>query len=233
MTSVEQTVDDLSKLAGLNGLLKTTLMSGSHNKAKPEQTPFWCYAFLFDQRTLYMSDTSFVPSKTWDKLYRAVSGGVTTATTAVESDSSSTKTQPKLLPFSVDSPDLPSNSIDTLILDCLRVVDHSSHLSYIQALALSMKIKADKTLLVGFTHPDRHVLWEHVGQVIRGESGRVGEGTNTTDEEDDEGVKREKEEFRARIERSGKEQGLDTVWEQALRWKGWIDPAFDGQVVKG
>ena len=229
MTSVEETVTALSKLAGLNGLLKTSTTVGGGNKAKPEQTPFWCYGFLFDQRTLYISDTSFVPSKTWDKLYRAV-GGEVTGTTGAGSDSpsssssSSNKTQPRLLPFPVDSPDLPTNSIQTLILDCLRVTDHPSHLSYVQALTMAMKIKADKTLLVGFTHPDRHELWEHVGQVIRGESGNEGE---------DEEVQREKETFRARIEQSGKDQGLDEVWDEALTWKGWVDPAFDGQIVKG
>ena len=226
MTSVEETVTALTKLTGLNGLLKTTTMTGGGNKAKPEQTPFWCYAFLFDQRTLYISDTSFVPSKTWDKLYRAVAGGATTTTRQGPNSppSTSNKVQPRLLPFSVDSPDLPTKSIETLILDCLRVADHSSHLSYVQALALSMKVNADKTFLVGFTHPDRHVLWEHVGQVIRGESGKQGE---------DEELQREKETFRARIEQSAKDQGLDGVWEEALRWKGWVDPAFDGQIVKG
>jgi hypothetical protein len=230
MTSVEETVTALSKLAGLNGLLKTTTtttMGGGKNKAKPEQTPFWCYGFLFDHRTLYISDTSFVPSKTWDKLYRAVGGGATTSLTRAGSGSptsTSNKPQPRLLPFPVTSPDLPTNSIETLILDCLRVADHSSHLSYIQALAMSMKIKADKTLLVGFTHPDRHVLWEHVGQVIRGESAK---------EDEDEEMQRDKETFRARIEQSGKDQGLEGVWEEALRWKGWIDPAFDGQIVRG
>jgi hypothetical protein len=142
-----------------------------------------------------------------------------------------------LLPFSHDVPDLPEGKIQTFILDCLRIQDHSSHLSYVQALALAMKAKARETLLVGFTHPDPHALWEDIGRVVQGQGEDLGTDIKSTGQQEDEDedereLRAAKREFRHKIAKSAKDQGLEHVWREALEWKGLVQPAFDRQVVR-
>jgi hypothetical protein len=227
----------LSGMTGLEDLVKTTKKK---NEGKPGETPFWCYGFLFEGKVLYLSDTSFVPTRTWDRLYKAVGGddqGRRGAQDVGNGSDGTTGVQPRLLPFSHDLPDLPEGKIQTFILDCLRIQDHSSHLSYVQALALAMKAKARETLLVGFTHPDPHALWEDIGRVVQGQGEDLGTdiistGQQEDEDEDERELRAAKREFRRKIEKSAKDQGLEHVWREALEWKGFVQPAFDRQVVR-
>ena len=227
ITSAPSTLEGIvGKLTGLTGLSSVAGLEDLVKKAEIKETPFWCYGFLFEGKVLYFSDTSFIPTRTWNKLYKAVGGGEI-------GENSTAGPQPRLLPFSAEEPDLPAGKIETFILDCLRISDHPSHLSYVQALSLAMKTKAKETYLVGFTHPDRHALWEDVGHVVQGQAKEL--GTKSTDDrvdEDEDELDVAKKEFRDKIEQSARDQELEHVWRQALEWKGLVQPAFDRQVIR-
>jgi hypothetical protein len=100
-----------------------------------------------------------------------------------------------------------------------------------------MKAKARETLLVGFTHPDPHALWEDIGRVVQGQGEDLGTdiistGQQEDEDEDERELRAAKREFRRKIEKSAKDQGLEHVWREALEWKGFVQPAFDRQVVR-
>jgi hypothetical protein len=208
-----------------NLVSSATTTTATASTGKPQETPFWCYGFVFDHETVYISDTSFIPTKTWDILHRAVLGE------QVSQDVKTNEEQLRLLPYPSQTPRFPKNKIKNLILDCLRVQPHASHLSYVQALAVAIKLNPSKTWLVGFTHPDRHVLWEHVGRVVRGDI-ELAEVEKEGGEETE--LNLAKKEFETRIIKSASDQGLERIWNEAVEsWKGWVEPAWDGMIVKG
>jgi hypothetical protein len=107
--------------------------------------------------------------------------------------------------------------IPCLILDCLDLRPHPSHLSFPQALALAMLLEPASTFLVGFVHSVAHKEWEAACREIQ--------GTRQVGEED---------EMIARVEHAAAEHGhaMADIWKQARgTWGGYIRPAFDGQLL--
>jgi hypothetical protein len=162
---------------------------------------------------IYLSDVSYIPTGTWEKMITAIQPG--TATGLSPSPTNDT-IGPSKLPFS-SSLGLSSRTLPCLILDCLRLEPHGSHLSFIQALSICMHLSPRETYLVGFTHPNSHDEWVAGCREVQ--------GTRTEGEE---------EEFLAAVQKSAVRQGevMSGVWQRAkAEWKGFVRPAFDGQVL--
>ena len=101
--------------------------------------------------------------------------------------------------------DLQSSPIPVLVLDCLRLKPHLSHLSLAQAVDYSRQLKAQRTYLLGFSHEVSHEEYETMLKAVGG--GRVPPNEMT------EMVK----------------AGLETL--DLTGEKIWIRPAFDGLQV--
>lgn len=162
---------------------------------------------------VYLSDISYIPTGTWEKMIAAIQPGTTGPSALPTNDTIG----PSKLPFSASLPPS-SRSLPCLILDCLRLEPHGSHLSFIQSLSICMHLSPRETYLVGFTHPNAHDEWVAGCRQV--------EGTRADGEEDA---------FLAAVEKSAIRQGqvMAGVWERAqTEWKGFVRPAFDGQVVR-
>ncbi|OCB85204.1 developmentally regulated GTP-binding protein [Sanghuangporus baumii] len=61
------------------------------------------------------------------------------------------------------------NRIPMLVLDCLRIVPHTSHLGLKQAVDVVRKLKARRSYLVGFTHDMTHEEYAEVLRSLEGE----------------------------------------------------------------
>jgi hypothetical protein len=143
---------------------------------------------------------------------------------AIDPSSSVSKEQPSNDTIGADKLPFPPNaaapapgSLPCLILDCLRLEPHVSHLSFAQSLAITQKLAPKETFLVGFTHPASHVEWEAACQEV--------EGTRTGEEQA----------FVNAVGKSAVKQGavMERVWEEAKSdWKGFVRPGFDGQVIE-
>lgn len=70
-----------------------------------------------------------------------------------------------LIDTSLDNPEL-----SLLVVDALwpwRM--HPSHVGFPQAMEIALRVKAQRTLILGMTHPTTHYMWEEVGLSIRGQ----------------------------------------------------------------
>lgn len=213
-------------------------------KEHSADTPFWCWGFLFDKKVLYLSDISYMPERTWTKIYNLLSapsnhqertamvGNMTAHDRPLDAASPTDHMTPAeshpgidsdYYPLSKTSPSLPDRLLDVLILDCLRLEPHSSHLSHAQAVAMSTRVRAKETWLVGFTHPDPHRLWEAAGAMV--EHGVANQAGNENEDQ-------ELSEFMVKRKKCAVKQGLESVWDRARQdWKGKCYPAYDGQVI--
>ena len=101
--------------------------------------------------------------------------------------------------------DLQASPIPVLVLDCLRLKPHLSHLSMEQAVGYARQLKAHKTYLLGFSHEVSHEEYETMLRAVGGR--RVPQRELT------EAVK----------------AGLDTL--DLAGERVWVRPAFDGLQV--
>ncbi|KAJ9116860.1 hypothetical protein QFC22_004517 [Naganishia vaughanmartiniae] len=191
----------------------TSLLHRKIEETVKETVPFYCYGFVFDGKMIYLSDVSYIPTGTWEKMVSAIQPGTSGSSSPPTNDTIS----PSKLPFSASLPPS-SRSLPCLILDCLRLEPHGSHLSFIQSLSICLHLSPRETYLVGFTHPNSHNEWVAGCREV--------EGTRAEGEEDG---------FLAAVEKSAVRQGKEmmSVWERAKsEWKGFVRPAYDGQVVR-
>jgi len=84
--------------------------------------PYLCLGFKIQNEVIYLSDVSHIPEDTWDFLER-----------------------------SSDSPE-PSRRLPILVLDCLRLLPHTSHLGVKESIAMARRFNAQRTYLTGFGH---------------------------------------------------------------------------------
>jgi hypothetical protein len=92
---------------------------------------------------VYLSDVSSVPDSTIARINMALRGGAE---------------KPAAAPV--------------LVIDSLwawRV--HTSHVSFVEAMGIALRMKPFQTLLVGMSHPTTHWMWEELGRHIRGQAG--------------------------------------------------------------
>ncbi|KAI1797581.1 beta-lactamase-like protein [Ganoderma leucocontextum] len=100
---------------------------------------------------------------------------------------------------------LQSSPIPVLVLDCLRLKPHLSHLSMEQAVGYARQLKAHKTYLLGFSHEVSHEEYETMLRAVGGRRVPPKELTEVV------------------------RAGLDTL--DLAGEKVWIRPAFDGLQV--
>lgn len=162
---------------------------------------------------MYLSDISYIPSKTWNTMIRAMEPLVSRTNGTLSKDIIGRDK----LPFPATAASPAPGTLPCLILDCLRLEPHVSHLSFCQALSVAQKLGASETFLVGFTHPASHNEWEAACKEVQG-------------------IRKEGEEqaFVDDVKKSAIKQGevMDRAWEEARSWRGFVRPGFDGQVIE-
>jgi hypothetical protein len=134
------------------------------------------------------------------------------------------KNHRNLLPFSSsgikawESSGRMRRQVPYLILDCISLELHPSHVSFFQGLSVAMLLAPVHTFLVGFVHTVSHREWEAAGQEI--------EGTREP------GVE---EGMILKVSNSAVAQGsmMEEVWNLAReKWRGFVRPAYDGQIIR-
>ena len=141
----------------------------------PKKEDFICMGFIIQESVVYISDTSNIPDD--------VMGHITSHKWPSPADSR-------------------AKGPPVLILDCLSLASHLSHLSLAQSVEYSRKIDAQKTYLVGFSHSVAHDEYE---TLLRTVGGREPEPKEITEKVS---------------------HGLETL--DLTGEKTWIRPAFDG-----
>ncbi|KAJ9107071.1 hypothetical protein QFC20_003796 [Naganishia adeliensis] len=191
----------------------SSLLARKMEESISETVPFYCHGFVFDGKLVYLSDISYIPSKTWNTMIRAIEPLVSRTNGTLSND---TIGRDKL-PFPATAASPAPGTLPCLILDCLRLEPHVSHLSFCQALSVAQKLGASETFLVGFTHPASHNEWEAACKEVQG-------------------IRKEGEEqaFVDAVKKSAIKQGevMDRAWEEARSWRGFVRPGFDGQVIE-
>lgn len=195
--------------------------------------PFYCHGFVyvqvpsrakstdsyvcgsrFDGKLVYLSDISYIPGKTWTTMIRAIEPSTSASSELPTNDTIG----PDKLPFPPTAASLSKGHLACLILDCLRLEPHVSHLSFCQALSITQRLSARETYFVGFTHPASHGEWEAACREV--------EGTRREGEE---------EAFVGAVGKSAAKQGeaMQRVWQEARSdWKGFVRPGIDGQIIE-
>jgi hypothetical protein len=167
----------------------------------------------FDGKLVYLSDISYIPSRTWNTMIRAIEPSAAPTNEIPSNDTIG----PDKLPFPATAASPTQGTLPCLILDCLRLEPHVSHLSFCQSLSIAQKLGARETFLVGFTHPASHVEWDAACKQVQGirEAG-------------------EEQAFVDAVKKSAVKQGevMVRAWEEASTWKGFVRPGFDGQVIE-
>ncbi|CAH7671070.1 beta-lactamase-like protein [Phakopsora pachyrhizi] len=70
----------------------------------------------------------------------------------------------------IDQLMFPVQKLPVLVVDTLRVANHSSHFGIAQSIHAAKRLSASKTYLLGFGHQVSHACWEHCCEAIsRGE----------------------------------------------------------------
>ena len=141
----------------------------------PKKEDFICLGFIVQDAVVYISDASTIP----DDVLRYL------------------QAYPWPAPRS-----RPSAGPPVLVLDCLGLNPHLSHLSLAQSVAYAQQISAQRTYLVGFSHRVAHDEYE---TLLRAVGGRSPEPKEMTE-----------------VVKKGLE-GLDLTGERI-----WMRPGFDG-----
>ncbi|KAI0651548.1 beta-lactamase-like protein [Trametes meyenii] len=99
--------------------------------------PYFCFGFTIQHAVTYISDASHIPEDVWEHIRATYAEAYATAAPPV------------------------------LVLDCLRLEPHTSHLSLAQAVEVARRMQARKTYLTGFSHEVSHeeyrTMLERVG----------------------------------------------------------------------
>ncbi|CEQ43159.1 SPOSA6832_05053 [Sporobolomyces salmonicolor] len=105
----------------------------------PPLSPLICLGFLIDSSMLYISDASYIPEDTWNRVARCIA----------------LPTQTGLFPSSVRH--LPR--LQALIIDCTGLCRGPSHFGLPQAIATSRRLGAVRTYLTNLPHEHTHRSW--------------------------------------------------------------------------
>ncbi|GAA5910604.1 hypothetical protein JCM5296_003818 [Sporobolomyces johnsonii] len=112
---------------------------GHYFNKGPPRPPLICLGFLIDSSMLYISDASYIPEDTWNRLAHYVA----------------LPTQTGLFPSSVRH--LPR--LQALIIDCTGLRRGPSHFGLPQAIATSRRLGAIRTYLTDLPHRYTHAAW--------------------------------------------------------------------------
>ncbi|KAI9066725.1 hypothetical protein FKP32DRAFT_1589417 [Trametes sanguinea] len=104
--------------------------------------PYFCYGFTVQNAVTYISDTSHIPEDVWDHIL---------ATYAAPAPTPS-----------------PTGRPPVLVLDCLRLEPHTSHLSLAQAIEVARRMRARRTYLTGFSHEVSHEEYRTILEAVGG-----------------------------------------------------------------
>lgn len=133
--------------------------------------PYLCFGFKIQDAVVYLSDVSHITEDTWEFLERSSNG------------SGSRKPLP------------------VLVLDCLRLAPHTSHLGLKESIAMARRFHAKRTYLTGFGHEVSHEEYVAIGEAVGGKKDHL---TNAT---------------------SNVQRGVKMIEEgEAI----WVRPAYDG-----
>ncbi|KAL1410241.1 hypothetical protein Q8F55_004246 [Vanrija albida] len=111
---------------------------------------------------------------------------------------------------------LGGEQLPVLIVDALWPWrPHASHVSWIQAMEIALRIKASITYVLGMTHPTTHWQWEELGRSIRGEDGKEPEhDTNRLTQQ--------------LVKEVWAHDTMYKIADGLREWKGVVEPAYDG-----
>ncbi|KNZ53765.1 hypothetical protein VP01_3140g1 [Puccinia sorghi] len=207
------------------------------NGSGQPSSPYECLAFLFDQTFCYMSDVSSIPDSTWTALGAPPSVSVLKRTMSsfteksFGSDDPSTSTSSCALDSlassssSVFEPDGAPLTLPLLIVDTLRLKPHISHFGIAEAVEAAVKLRAQRTYILGFTHGVTHECWlaacELISETSHGAIPSTMEPYPGTEEATELGD--DPENFSQEALRLCR----DYIKDSPL----WIRPAFDGLVI--
>jgi len=199
--------------------------------------PYECLAFLFDQTFCYMSDVSSIPDSTWTALGCPPSVPVLKRTMSsfteksFDSDDPSTSTSSCALdslassPSSIYETDGASSALPLLIVDTLRLKPHISHFGIAEAVETAVKLRAQRTYILGFTHGVTHECWlaacELISETSHGAIPSTLEPYPDTKEATELGDDPEK------FSQEALELCRDYIKDSPI----WIRPAFDGLLI--
>jgi hypothetical protein len=104
-----------------------------------------------------------------------------------------------------------------LIIDSLWPTrTHTSHYNFPQALSAAMRLNADMTYLLGFTHPTTHFQWEELCLSIRGMEGKREDHPDSTI-------------AKALVKNVWSDEPFEGESGKKLKqWGGRVEPAWDG-----
>jgi hypothetical protein len=106
-------------------------------------TSFVCLGFVFERQLVYLSDLSSLPDASLDRIQLALRGH---------------NARPAAAPV--------------LVIDSLWPWrEHASHVSFVQAMGIAMRLKPAQTLIVGMSHPTTHFMWQELGRRVCGADG--------------------------------------------------------------
>ena len=128
----------------------TTSGASSPTRRSPDQNailiskihPYICFGFKINDVAVYLSDVSHIPDDSWALLEEPLVNG--------RSDSAIRH------PYAV------------VVLDCLRLHPHTSHLGIKDATNIARRLGAQRTYLTGFGHEVSHDEYVTIGEVVGG-----------------------------------------------------------------
>ncbi|KAJ3548556.1 hypothetical protein NMY22_g1220 [Coprinellus aureogranulatus] len=125
-----------------NSLSKATTLlqvnDDSQADDKEKIYPYLCFGFKIEGRLAYISDTSYIPDHVWRLLEPRRTSGGG------------------------------EERLPVLILDCLRLRPHTSHLGLEQAISATRRVNALRTYLTGFSHDVSHEEYVKLGEIVGG-----------------------------------------------------------------
>lgn len=134
-------------------------------------SPYLCMGFKFEEALVYISDVSHIPEDVWSLLLAPKVFGKKTHVAPV------------------------------FVLDCLRIMPHTSHFGLKQAIDAVRRMGARRNYLVGFSHDMTH---DEYAEILRSVGEEKGDIANVS-----EAVRK----------------GMEAVGEGEAQW---VRPAFDG-----
>lgn len=161
-----------------------------------------------------------MPEESWDLMISAIreatSSFISTTLNGYTNGEQERQLSPHLWSITtnvVSRPTLQPSQLPYLILDCLYLREHPSHLSFLQSLKTARDIDAARTMLIGFTHPVAHAEWL--------EGCRSIDGTGTGKEKG----------FAVKVGEWAGVQRMEDELEDVRQWGGVVRPAWDGMKI--
>lgn len=105
---------------------------------EPTIQPYLCLGFIIADAIVYLSDVSHIPEDVWSLFHRGAD----------------------------DDPKSPVPPV--LILDCLRLNPHTSHLGIAQSIEIARRMGAARTYLTGFGHEVSHDEYVTITEAVGG-----------------------------------------------------------------